>query len=169
MVREDVVNVRAIIDKVYDQAQQLARGQDIRSDVAANISSVCADPDRLQQILLNIVENAVKYTATDGCVKLIACNGVENMVVIEVRDNGKGIPAEALPHVFDRFYRVDSARSRVASQRVGGSGLGLAIAKELIEAQGGTITIDSIVGQGTTVTIRLRAVTDEVEVTRHPL
>jgi two-component system, OmpR family, sensor kinase len=168
-VREDIVNVRSIIDKVYDQAQQLARGQDIRSDVAANIFSVRADPDRLQQILLNIVENAVKYTATDGCVKLVACNGVENTVVIEVRDNGKGIPAEALPHVFDRFYRVDSARSRIAPQRVGGSGLGLAIAKELIEAQGGTITIDSTIGQGTTVTIRLRAVMNDVEVAELPL
>ncbi len=160
MVREDVVGVRVIIDTVYDQAQQLAHGQDIRSDVVADICSVRADPDRLQQILLNIVENAVKYTPPNGCVKLTACNGVEHTVVIEVRDTGKGIPAEALPHVFDRFYRVDSARSR----RVGGSGLGLAIAKELIEAQGGTITIDSVVGQGTTVTIRLRAVTDDVVV-----
>jgi signal transduction histidine kinase len=74
-----------------------------------------------------------------------------------VRDNGKGIPASALPHVFDRFYRVDPARSRL-SRHVGGNGLGLAIARELIEAQGGTIIISSIFGKGTTVTIRLRAI-----------
>jgi signal transduction histidine kinase len=78
------------------------------------------------------------------------------MVEIDVRDTGSGIPAAALPHVFERFYRADPARAR-ASQRSGGTGLGLAIARGLIEAQGGAISIASEVGVGTTVTIRLPA------------
>ncbi|MFL5699848.1 MAG: sensor histidine kinase [Ktedonobacteraceae bacterium] len=81
----------------------------------------------------------------------------QTAAIIEVRDTGKGIPPEALPHVFDRFYRADPARSRLP-QSVSGNGLGLAIAKELIEAQGGSISISSTPGKGTTVTIRLRSI-----------
>jgi len=157
LLREDAIDIHAIIDKVYDQAQQLARGQEIHSKVAQDIPLARADADRLQQVLLNIVENALKYTSSNGYVELVAYNEGQETVLIEVRDNGKGIPASALPHVFDRFYRVDPARSRL-SRHVGGNGLGLAIARELIEAQGGTITISSTFGKGTTVTIRLRAV-----------
>jgi len=157
VLREDAIDIRTIIDKVYDQAQQLAHGQDIRSKISPHISLARADADRLQQVLLNIVDNALKYTASDGCVELVACNEAQETVLIEVRDNGKGIPSSALPHVFDRFYRVDPARSRF-SRHVGGNGLGLAIARELIEAQGGTITISSTFGKGTIVSIRLRAV-----------
>lgn len=159
MLREDAIDIRTIIGKVYDQAQQLAHGQEIRSKISPHISLARADADRLQQVLLNIVENALKYTSTDGCVELVAYNEDQDAVLIEVRDNGKGIPSSALPHVFDRFYRVDPARSRF-SRHIGGNGLGLAIARELIEAQGGTITISSTFGQGTTVSIRLRAIID---------
>jgi len=159
VLREDTINVGTLIDKVYDQAQQLAHGQEIRKEIASEIPLVRADTDRLQQILLNIVDNALKFTPVDGCVELSAYREGQTAVMIEIRDNGKGIPAEALPHVFDRFYRADPARSRLP-QSVSGNGLGLAIAKELIEAQGGTISIMSVPGQGTTVTIRLPALAD---------
>ena len=102
------------------------------------------------------MDNALKFTPADGCVELSAYREGQTAAIIEIRDNGKGIPPEALPHVFDRFYRADPARSRLP-QSVSGNGLGLAIAKELIEAQGGAISIRSAPGQGTTVTIRLRA------------
>jgi two-component system, OmpR family, sensor kinase len=156
VLREDTINVRTVIDKVYDQAQQLAHGQEIRKEIAQDTPLVRADSDRLQQILLNVVDNALKFTSTDGRVELMAYKEGQTAAIIEVRDTGKGIPPEALPHVFDRFYRADPARSRLP-QSVSGNGLGLAIAKELIEAQGGSISISSTPGKGTTVTIRLRS------------
>lgn len=157
VLREDTIDLRAVIDKVYDQAQQLAHGQEIRKQIAPDTPLVLADTDRLQQVLLNIVDNALKFTHADGCVELSAYGEKKTAAIIVIRDNGKGIPSEALPRVFDRFYRADPARSR-SPQVVGGNGLGLAIAKELIEAQGGAISISSVPGQGTTVTIRLRAI-----------
>lgn len=156
VLREDTINVRTVIDKVYDQAQQLAHGQEIRKEIAQDTPLVRADSDRLQQVLLNVVDNALKFTSTDGRVELMAYKEGQTAAIIEVRDTGKGIPPEALPHVFDRFYRADPARSRLP-QSVSGNGLGLAIAKELIEAQGGSISISSTPGKGTTVTIRLRS------------
>ncbi|HTK10855.1 MAG TPA: HAMP domain-containing sensor histidine kinase [Ktedonobacteraceae bacterium] len=165
ILREDTINVPAIIDKVYDQAQQLARGQDIIREVSPDIAQVRADSDRLQQVLLNIVDNALKFTPEDGFVELLAYNKkkdqADDAVVIEIHDTGKGIPEEALPHVFDRFYRADPSRSRLP-QKVGGNGLGLAIAKELIEAQRGTISIQSTLNTGTIVTIQLPAVSTAV-------
>ncbi len=157
VLREDTINVRTVIDKVYDQAQQLAHGQEIRKEIVPETPPVRADSDRLQQVLLNVVDNALKFTSTDGRVELMAYKEGQTAAIIEVRDTGKGIPPEALPHVFDRFYRADPARSRLP-QSVSGNGLGLAIAKELIEAQGGSISISSTPGKGTTVTIRLRSI-----------
>ena len=156
VLREESITVRTVIEKVYDQAQQLAQGQEICREIAPGLPLVRADTDKLQQILLNIVENALKFTPADGCVELSASREGQTAVLIEVRDTGKGIEPSALPHVFDRFYRADPARSRLA-HRVSGNGLGLSIAKELIEAQGGTISIRSVPGKGTTVTLRLRA------------
>lgn len=154
VLREDTVDIHALIDKVYDQAQQLAHGQKMSSKVAAHLPFVRVDADRMQQVLLNIMDNALKFTPADGCVTLSARSEEQSSVIIEVQDTGKGIPPEALPYVFDRFYRSDSSRSR-SPQSVSGNGLGLAIAKELIEAQGGTITIASTLSKGTTVTIQI--------------
>ena len=162
ILREDTIDIHTVIDKVYDQAQQLSHGQKISRKIASNIPLVRADTDRLQQVLLNIVDNALKFTPNNGCVKLAASSEEQTTATIEIRDTGKGIPPEALPHVFDRFYRADPARSRLP-QSVSGNGLGLAIAKELIEAQGGTISISSVAGKGTTVTIRMRAIPAAVD------
>lgn len=155
-LRENVVSVDGIIQKVYEQAQHLSNGQELRCDVAPDLPPVRVDEDRLQQVLLNIIDNALKFTPSSGYVAIQARSEGQHGVSIQVRDSGVGIAPDALPHVFDRFYRTDPSRSR-SPQHVGGSGLGLAIAKELIEAQGGTITIDSIPGEGTTVTLHLQA------------
>lgn len=156
-LRVDSIDISAVIEKVYDQAQQLAHGQEIHSEIASDIPPVRADADRLQQVLLNIIDNALKFTHPDGRVELSAYSEGQASVIVRICDSGKGIPPDALPRVFDRFYRADPARSR-HSQSVSGNGLGLAIAKELIEAQGGTIAISSAQGKGTTVIIRLRAI-----------
>jgi two-component system OmpR family sensor kinase len=164
-LRADVVEVGGVLNEVCDEAQQMAHGQQVRCEVVPELPPVRADADRLRQVLLNLVVNALKYTPESGRIELAArfegaaalAGKPADVVTVEVRDTGEGIPAEALPHVFERFYRADPARTR-SSPAAGGSGLGLAIAKSLVEAQGGQIAIASMPGEGTTVTVRLPVV-----------
>ncbi len=156
ILRADSIQVITVLQTVCDQAQLLARGQEIHCLVDPDLPLVRADRDRLQQVLLNMVDNALKFTPPTGLIELIAARADQDAVIIQVRDNGQGIPAEAIPHVFERFYRCDPSRSR-PPQQTGGSGLGLAIAKELIEAQKGSLAIKSEQGEGTTLTIRFPA------------
>ncbi|MBI6547067.1 MAG: hypothetical protein HY692_09750 [Cyanobacteria bacterium NC_groundwater_1444_Ag_S-0.65um_54_12] len=108
------------------------------------------DRDRIQQVLINLVDNAIKFTPASGAVTLkLAQQAVD--IVIEVSDTGIGIPEIDRPRIFDRFYRVDKSRSRVT----GGVGLGLSIVKDIIVAHGGTIAVTSELNVGTTFTIRL--------------
>lgn len=109
-----------------------------------------ADPVRIEQILLNLLDNARKYSDTGTTVTLDAYQE-GNQVHILVKDEGRGIPAEDIPWIFDRFYRVDKSRSKA----LGGSGLGLAIVKELVEAHAGRISLESVPGKGTTFRIIL--------------
>ncbi|HEY9328302.1 MAG TPA: ATP-binding protein [Streptomyces sp.] len=111
------------------------------------------DADRLRQVVGNLVGNALRATAPGGTVAL-ELRQEERTAVIRVRDTGKGIPAEHLPHLFDRFWRADPARGRAT----GGSGLGLAIARQIVTDHGGTITVESTVGSGTTFVVSLAAV-----------
>jgi signal transduction histidine kinase len=113
---------------------------------------VLGDAEELRAVMSNLLDNAIKYTDAGGTVtaEVVRDGG---KVRFTTRDTGRGIPPEALEHVFDRFYRVDKGRSREA----GGTGLGLAIAKWIVDAHGGTITINSEVGHGTTVTVELEA------------
>jgi len=141
--------VSELVDDVYDKLH----GQAERSGVelACEYSDglyVYGDFDRLQQVLLNLASNALKFTPEGGTVDLVAQPKGRDFVEFVVRDNGVGIPEDDLPRVFDRFYRVDKARSR----ELGGTGLGLAIAREIVQAHGGTINVESEVGKGTSVT-----------------
>lgn len=109
-----------------------------------------ADPQRLKQIILNLVNNALRYTPEGGTICLRAYEA-DNWFVFEVEDNGVGISEEDLPHIFQRFYRADKSRDRAT----GGSGLGLAITEGFVLAHGGTIDVKSKLGEGTTFTVRL--------------
>jgi signal transduction histidine kinase len=113
---------------------------------------VRCDRQRLVQVLQNLIRNAIRFTPPGGIILGTAVREGDT-VEIAIHDTGTGISADVLPHVFERFYRVDPSRSRAA----GGSGLGLAIAKELVEAMGGTISAESQVDEGSTFTIRLKA------------
>lgn len=115
--------------------------------------SVQADRDRLSQILVNLVDNAVKYTPKGGTVSFLAAKTDDNQIRIAVRDTGQGIPPSDLPRVTERFYRVEKARSR----EEGGTGLGLAIVKHLVQLHGGTLHIESEYGKGTTIEFLLPA------------
>ena len=129
----------------------LARNVALRSHVAANLPQMCADPQRLAQVLANLLDNALRHTPSGGHVDVFA-TAEKHRLTIAVTDTGDGIAAEHLPHVFERFYRVDAARDR----EHGGAGIGLAIAKALVDAHGGHITASSCgPGTGTTFTITL--------------
>jgi two-component system phosphate regulon sensor histidine kinase PhoR len=116
---------------------------------------VLADADRLTQVMLNLVRNSVAYTPEGGLVSVEARSDGPDGVAISVADTGIGIPPEDLERVFDRFYRTDASRAR----STGGFGLGLSIARELIEAMGGTIAVESEVGSGSRFTVRLPVAT----------
>ena len=124
------------------------RGTSIRIAVDPSAAKLRADPVALRQALGNLVENAVRYTPSGGTITIFA-RGEDHGVALGVSDTGAGIPPEHLPRIFERFYRVDTARSRSA----GGTGLGLAIVKHLVEAHGGRVRAESQVGRGTTVSL----------------
>jgi signal transduction histidine kinase len=111
---------------------------------------VRADRDRLRQALANLVDNAIKYTPRGGHVDVTA-NREADAVVIRVADTGRGIPEQDLPRIFDRLYRGDESRT------TRGLGLGLSLVRAYVEAQGGTITVESKPGSGSTFSIRLAA------------
>jgi two-component system sensor histidine kinase VicK len=117
---------------------------------------VFADSSRLGQVFGNILSNAVKYSG-DGTQIEVHIRREGEFYAVAVTDQGMGIPKADLDKIFDRFYRVDKARSR----DLGGTGLGLSIAKEIVVAHGGRITAESRLGKGTTMTVRLRAETSD--------
>jgi two-component system, OmpR family, sensor kinase len=145
------VLIQPVIEQVYRQAASLAPQHRIRMNVPANVTALAND-DAFKQVMLILLDNAIKFNPNDSVVA-IEVKAVADKVSISVSDSGVGIPPSDLPHIFNRFYRGDSARSSP------GSGLGLAIAKARAEAQGGTLTVDSRTEQGTTFTLNLRRAT----------
>lgn len=129
------------------ELNQIAVTFEIPADLHAR-----ADEIQLVQLIRNLVDNAVKYTAPGGQVT-VAASRTDGHVVLTVRDTGIGIPHGEVERIFERFYRVDKARSR----RLGGTGLGLAIVKDIVDAHGGVITVDTELGKGSTFTVTLPA------------
>jgi two-component system, OmpR family, phosphate regulon sensor histidine kinase PhoR len=144
--------LRPVVESVLELVAAKARDGEVT--VTADVSDamgVQADHDRLVQILINLVDNAVKYTPAGGAVTVRARPTAEGRIEVSVSDTGIGIPRADLPRITERFYRVDKARSR----ELGGTGLGLAIVKHLVLAHGGDMAIDSEEGRGTTVRVLL--------------
>jgi two-component system OmpR family sensor kinase len=139
------VLIQPLLKDVCDQAQRLAPQRTIICNSCPDVSLV-GDQDALKQVLLVLLDNALKHTPPEATIT-ITTTDADEQVSISVGDNGPGIEPALRPHIFDRFYRGDAARTG------SGSGLGLAIAKELTEAQNGTITVDSQVGQGSVFTL----------------
>jgi two-component system phosphate regulon sensor histidine kinase PhoR len=134
------------------EAPAARAGVTVAHEVPAALT-VRADRDRLAQILVNLLDNAVKYTPAGGRITLAARAAAADRIEVEVTDTGIGIPSTDLPRLTERFYRVDRARSR----ELGGTGLGLAIVKHLVQAHGGELRIESALGRGTTVRFTLPA------------
>ncbi len=142
-----------LLQDIYLNAKTLAEPQKhmlrLRLQVDAEIM-LWGDQIQLYRMLLNLINNSIKYTKPGGIIEL-ALQVDGEMAIISIKDSGVGIPENHLPHIFDRFYRIDAARNR----EDGGTGLGLSIVKAIVDAHGGSIDVSSVVDEGTTVTITL--------------
>jgi signal transduction histidine kinase len=149
-VQPQTTELAAVGHDAFAELAERAAGRNVGFNAElADGATVWVDPEALRQILANLFDNALRHTPTGGRIVLTSHAG-ETAVEVSVRDTGSGIPHEHLPRVFERFYRVDPGRSR----EQGGTGLGLAIVKHLVEAHGGSVSIESTVGIGTAVRMR---------------
>ncbi|MDA1219183.1 MAG: ATP-binding protein [Chloroflexi bacterium] len=133
------------LESMSAQADASSKKLNLKGSVEGELSNVVTDARRMQRVLYNLVQNAVRYTPSDGTIQILARDtGAE--VQVEVTDTGEGIPDAELPRIFDRFYRTEQSRSRDS----GGAGLGLSIAKGIVEAHGGRLWVKSALGEGST-------------------
>jgi two-component system OmpR family sensor kinase len=155
LLEREPVRLDLLAADVAATMEPLATERDITLEVVAHgTATVLGDEVRLIQVIMNLIDNAITYTNAGGNVKL-EVEVHDNNAYLTVRDTGIGIAAEHLEHIFERFYRVDPARSRAA----GGTGLGLAIVEQIVHAHGGKIAVESKPGQGTTFTVALPLLT----------
>jgi two-component system phosphate regulon sensor histidine kinase PhoR len=148
----DAIPIHGLITACVQRYKPAADVKDVQ--LTANSSDdglqVMADEEAIREILDNLIDNAIKYTPSGGNVT-IECRSQQSMVQIDVSDTGIGIPADLQNRIFERFYRVDKARSR----ELGGTGLGLSIVKHLVAAMGGTVAVRSELNRGSTFTVCL--------------
>jgi two-component system phosphate regulon sensor histidine kinase PhoR len=149
-LRMTPLNLKLLVEEVAAQLNPLAQRHQvtITTDLATDLPAGRGDKDRIRQALVNLVHNAIKFNHPGGSVTM-STKASGEFVIVSVSDTGVGIPEEELPHVFERFYKADRARTR------GGSGLGLAIAKHIVQAHGGSIWAQSEEGQGSTFSFSL--------------
>lgn len=145
-VRIDLIDIMRDVLKLVEPA---AARKEIKIKLDGGNSVIHGDREGITEVLTNVVENAIKYNRQNGNVDIDVSENAE-WGIVTVRDTGIGIPAEEVPKIFDRFYRVDASHGQTA-----GSGLGLSIVKAIIEAHGGKIDVESAVGQGSTFRIFL--------------
>ncbi len=138
-------NLAELVQRRVSQAEVIGRGKYIalKTEIAENLPQIEVDGRRIEQVVANLLDNALNHTPSGGTVT-IAVSPDKDDILVSVSDTGEGIPAEHLAYVFERFYKVDNARSR----KTGGAGLGLAIAKQMVELHGGIIWVESEVGKG---------------------
>lgn len=153
-LRRRQTNIHEMLDEVADRFSFQLRQRSIKAVVRVEqgLEYAWLDRDQIDQVLDNLFSNAIKYTLDGGSIELEAKKPSDStLAAISVKDTGIGIPKRDLSRIFDRFYRVDKARSR----NMGGTGLGLSIAREIVKAHGGTISLHSELNEGTTVTFTL--------------
>lgn len=149
---KEKVNLSSFINRIIHKFQGLAKEHNIHlsAELESGILNLSFDPDRIEQVLTNLIDNAIRHTPQEGSVFLHVTQN-DFGIKVEVTDSGSGIPEEDLPFVFERFYKADKARTRGRA----GTGLGLAIAKNIIDAHHGNISVQSKIGQGTTFSFLL--------------
>lgn len=153
------VNLASVIERAVERLRiQAERGHlVINVHVPHNTPMAMADEARIEQVLVNLIHNAIKFTPAGGRIT-VSSSATENYVMVSVSDTGIGIPADDLPRIFERFYKVDRSRSS------GGTGLGLAISKHIVRAHGGTIQVESQEGKGSTFTFSLPIARVQLEI-----
>ena len=152
-LKMSTVDMKALLNGVMEKfAPMAARSEvNLKLELASDLPTFMGDGDRLAQVFTNLVDNALKFTPRNGTVTLRALQD-KGEVQVSVSDTGKGIPAKAIPHIFDRFYQADSSR---AGGEKHGAGLGLAIVQEIVTAHGGRISVRSAEGRGTAFIVHL--------------
>jgi heavy metal sensor kinase len=156
-VSTEVVEIDGVVRKAYDMFLGVAEAASVDLRIAAlEQARVVADAGRLRQVVNNLIDNAIKFTRPGGMVEIkVVVRPEDRTVRLAVRDTGSGIPVADLPHIFSRFYRGDKARQRIRPSR--GTGLGLAICQSIVASHEGRIEVESVVDQGTTMTVILPA------------
>jgi len=151
-VQRDTVPIAGFVTGIVHSARKLAEDRHLRlhTQVSETIGTVTADRDKIEKAFLNLLTNAIKFTPAGGTITCRAAH-VDDQLILEVSDTGIGISPEELARVFDRFWQADTSSQR----KYQGVGIGLALVKELIEVQGGSVAVASVVNQGTTFTLRL--------------
>lgn len=151
-IKKEAFDLGELVKRAQDKLaiEAMKKEHNVSCFVTADVPPVYADRDDIERVVLNILSNSIKYTPDGGDIKIYV-GFVYNDAYIKIIDNGIGIPEEDLSKIFERFYRVDKARTR----EMGGTGLGLSIAKEILDKNGGSIDIKSVVGEGTEVVIRI--------------
>ena len=141
------VSIRFLLEEVAAafRAEAETKRIAVHSDIATNLPSVPVDPIRWREVMANLLSNAIRHSP-QGSTAWLTAHALPDAIMVVVKDNGPGIAAEDLPHVFDRFYK---------GRDTGGSGLGLTIARNLVIAHGATLTVESRTGEGTTMRVRL--------------
>ncbi|HYC71024.1 MAG TPA: ATP-binding protein [Opitutaceae bacterium] len=149
----ETVDLGALLESIGEDYRRRPGAEERALVVAAgaDLGTMRADPEKLRQVLGNLLDNAFKYTAPGARIELVGRALESGGVELAVRDNGPGIPAADLPHIFERFYRADKGRSR----ETGGTGLGLSIVKHIVQLHGGRVWAESAPGQGTAILLRL--------------
>jgi two-component system phosphate regulon sensor histidine kinase PhoR len=156
MYRWQQVNLADTVNRVLTifRPQIEEKQLEVNTDILLSLPPVQGDPDMLAQVVINLIDNAIKYTKAGGNIRVSLAAAGEDEIRLEVTDSGAGIPAESIPRIFERFYRVEKARAR----ELGGVGLGLAIVKHMVKAHGGRIEVLSEVGRGSQFIVYLPVV-----------
>ncbi|UXS60048.1 cell wall metabolism sensor histidine kinase WalK [Staphylococcus ureilyticus] len=151
-ITKEIVDFNMFINKIINRHEMSAKDATFVREIPKQTIFTEIDPDKMTQVFDNVITNAMKYSRGDKRVEFhVKQNSLYNRMTIRVKDNGIGIPINKVDKIFDRFYRVDKARTR----KMGGTGLGLAISKEIVEAHNGRIWANSVEGQGTSIFITL--------------
>lgn len=151
-ITKEIVDFNMFINKIINRHEMAAKDTTFVREIPNETIFTEIDPDKMTQVFDNVITNAMKYSRGDKRVEFhVKQNALYNRMTIRIKDNGIGIPINKVDKIFDRFYRVDKARTR----KMGGTGLGLAISKEIVEAHNGRIWANSVEGQGTSIFITL--------------
>lgn len=156
----DEFPLRSIMDRAVTslRMQTAAKHLTLHSNIPSDLPPCYGDEERIEQVIYNLLDNAIRYSSEGGAIQ-ISATPLADEVLVEITDFGQGIPAEDLPSIWERFYRVDKSRSR----NEGGTGLGLAIVKEIIDKHEGQVYVESTLGKGSTFGFTLKQNSPETE------